>query len=93
MSMTMATLGWGVIWVALVLRRYAPSWAPSGEASYGVAFAFAVVGLCFGLFSFRSKLAWILLILVPIFANVSLLSLRAVMPGLLDLAAPVQTTP
>lgn len=85
MSMTLATAGWAVIWIALVLRRWAPGMAPAAEVSYGIAFAFAAVGLFFGLFSLRAKLAWILITLAPIFANFSLLSLKVVVPGLLDL--------
>lgn len=83
--MTLATGGWAVIWLALVMRRWAPDHAPSAEISYGIAFAFAALGLCFGLFSLRAKLAWILITMVPIFANVSLLGLKAVVPQLLDL--------
>jgi hypothetical protein len=82
-SMTLATLGWGVIWVALCLKRWAPEWSPGPEVAFGTASAFAIVGLGFGLFSLRAKLAWILITAAPIFANTSLLCLRLVVPGLL----------
>lgn len=84
--MTFATLGWAVIWIALCLKRWAPGWAPAAEMSFAVASAFAVVGLGFGLFSLRAKLAWILITAAPIFANSSLLCLRLVVPGLLGAA-------
>ena len=90
LSMTLATIGWGMIWVSLVLRRWAPGWAPSAEISYGLAFSFAAAGLCVGLFSLRAKLAWILITLPALFANVSLLSLKAVVPHLLDLPVAEQ---
>lgn len=85
--MTFATLGWGVIWITLCLKRWAPEWAPDPGTSFGIASGFAVVGLFFGLFSLRAKLAWILITAAPIFANTSLLCLRLVVPGLLQVEA------
>ncbi len=91
LSMTLATLGWGMIWVSLVLRRWAPNWAPSAEVSYGLAFSFAAAGLAVGLFTLRAKLAWILITLPAIFANVSLLGLKGVVPHILDLPSVEDT--
>lgn len=84
LSMTLATIGWAVIWTSLVLNRWAPGWAPSPEISFGVAGAFASVGLFFALFSIRAQLSWILICVAPLFANGSLLALRAVIPWLLE---------
>ena len=82
--MTLATVGWSVIWTSLVLTRWAPGWAPRPEVSYGVASALAAVGLFFAVFSIRAKLAWILICCAPLFANASLLALHAVVPWLLE---------
>lgn len=84
LSMTLATVGWSVIWTSLVLTRWAPSWAPAPETSYGTAGAVAAVGLFFALFSIRAQLSWILICVAPLFANGSLLALRAVVPWLLE---------
>lgn len=86
--MTLATLGWAVIWIALCLGRWAPEWAPTAEVSFNVASMFAIAGLGLGIFTLRAKLAWILITAAPIFANVSLLSLRFVVPELLNLGNP-----
>jgi len=84
LSMTLATIGWGLIWTSLVLTRWAPEWAPRPEISYGVSGAFAAVGLFFAVFSIRAQLSWILICVAPLFANVSLLALETVVPWLLE---------
>jgi hypothetical protein len=87
LSMTMATLGWGTWWLAVVLWELAPAWAPSLEVTLGVACAFAVVGCGFWLFSLRAKLAWVLITVVPLFANASLLVLPLFLEDLRAAAA------
>lgn len=82
--MTLATVGWAVIWVSLCLARWAPGWAPAPGLSFGVASVVALFGLGFGIFTLRAKAAWILITVAPIFANVSLLSLEYVVPDLLE---------
>lgn len=80
LSMTLATLGWGAVWLTVVLMRIAPGWAPSIGTTYLVAGIFAFAGVCCGLFTLRAKLAWILITGVPLFANGSLLLLPAIVP-------------
>ena len=85
--MTMATLGWGTWWLEVVLRHYAPGWAPSLEVTLGISWSFALVGFCIGLFTLRAKLAWILITGVPLFANGSLLLLPLVLTELRAVSA------
>lgn len=80
LSMTLATLGWGTVWLTVVLLKTAPSWAPHVGTTYVVASIFAFAGLCCGLFTLRAKLAWILITGVPLFANGSLLLLPLIVP-------------
>ena len=82
--MTLATLGWAVIWVAVCLVRWTPDWAPNPRIIFGSASLFAILGLGLGFFTLRAKLAWILITAAPIFANASLLSLEYVLPDLLE---------
>ena len=84
LAMGLATAGWSVIWVSLVLIRWAPGWAPAPGMSYGLAGAFAAAGLFFAVFSVRAQLTWLLFCTAPIFANASLLALRPVVPWLLE---------
>jgi len=73
-SMTMASLGWAVVWVDLALARLAPSIAPDLRVAAWIACAFGVVGLLAVLWAVRARLAWLLVLLVPTFANVTLLA-------------------
>jgi len=82
-SMTLATLGWAVVWTALCLRRWAPELAPDPVLTLRLASGIALVGLAVALFTLRAKLAWILITAAPLFANTSLLCLRWVVPDLL----------
>ena len=67
--MTLATAGAGVWGTALVWSRLAPASAPSFEATFSIASAFAVPGFLLALLSLRARLAWLLFALVPVFAN------------------------
>ena len=78
-AMTMATLGWGVWWVTVLLSRFAPGIAPSLHLAAWIGGCFAAVGLFLGIFTIRARMIWVLLAGVPIFANGSLL----VMPFLI----------
>ncbi len=81
--MTLATLGWGFWWLAVILASRFPETAPSMDLTQVVSSTFAVAGIMIGLFTLRAKLAWILICFVPLGANVNLL----VMPFLVqDLA-------
>lgn len=78
LSMTLASLGWGVWWFALVLRELAPRFAPSLATIFGVSCSFAALGFLCGLVTLRARLAWALITCVPLFANASLLVLPLV---------------
>lgn len=73
-SMTMASLGWAVVWIDLALARLAPSIAPDLSVAAWIACAFGVVGLVAVLWAVRARLAWLLVLLVPTLANVTLLA-------------------
>ncbi|MAE27423.1 MAG: hypothetical protein QF615_08620 [Planctomycetota bacterium] len=74
-SMILASWGWGVWWLALMAVHVWPDWSPSTDVLWWISCLFAVPGLCLGLFSFRAHRVWLLLVTVPVLANVSLLSL------------------
>jgi len=71
-SMVLATAGWGVWWAALLLHKFAPGFSPLVPATV-VASLCAAAGLFLAVFTVRARLIWVLLALVPIFANASLL--------------------
>jgi hypothetical protein len=80
-SMCMASLGWGAWWLTLVLLRFAPAGAPDVRVTEWFVGACAVVGFLAAVWSFRAKLAWILIMSIALFANASLLA----MPWIFDL--------
>lgn len=80
LSMTLASLGWGTVWLTVVLMKLAPEWAPGVGAAEWIASLFALAGLACGVFTLRAKLAWILITGVPLFANGSLLVLPWIVP-------------
>lgn len=84
LSMGLATAGWAVIWISLVLNRWAPGWAPPASLSYGLAGSIALLGLLLAIFTVRAQLTWLLFCAAPVFANASLLALRPVVPWLLE---------
>lgn len=71
--MVLATAAWMTWWLAIVVHRFAPAYAPSWPWVYGIAGAFAAAGLGIGLFTVRARTIWVLLASVPIVANGSLL--------------------
>lgn len=79
-SMSMASLGWAVWWTILMLARFAPHAAPDVRVAEWAAGACGVVGFAAALWSFRAKLAWILIMGIALFANGSLLA----MPWVVD---------
>lgn len=72
--MTVASLGWAVVWIDLALARLAPAFAPDLRVAAWVACAFGAVGLLAVLWAVRARLAWLLVLLLPTFANVTLLA-------------------
>ncbi|MDZ4775055.1 MAG: hypothetical protein SGI72_18195 [Planctomycetota bacterium] len=79
-SMSMASLGWAVWWVTLVIARFVPDATPDLRVTEWAAGACAVVGFAAALWAFRAKLAWLLIISIALFANGSLL----LMPWIVD---------
>ena len=75
--MVMATAAWMTWWVAIVIHRFAPAYAPGWPWVYGLAGTFAAAGLGLGLFTIRARTIWLLLASVPIVANGSLLLVPA----------------
>jgi hypothetical protein len=73
-SMTMASLGWAVVWVDLALARLAPGIAPDLRVAAWIACGFGVLGLLAVVWAVRAKLAWLLVLLVPTLANATLLA-------------------
>ncbi len=73
--MTLATLGWGVWWVSVLLHKFVPGLSPGLGATYVVTCALAGVGFCLAFFTLRARLIWVLLAGVPLFANGTLLML------------------
>jgi hypothetical protein len=84
-SMILASLGWGVWWLALIAVQIWPDWSPSMNVLWGTSCCFALPGLGLGLFSLRAHRIWLMLVTVPVLANVSLLS----MPLYLDAARSI----
>lgn len=70
--MTMATLGWGTWWTALFVHHWVPGRFELGLPS-AISAVFAVLGLFQVLLCVRAKRSWLLLTLIPLFANLSLL--------------------
>ncbi|MDG1490930.1 MAG: hypothetical protein P8R43_03500 [Planctomycetota bacterium] len=74
-SMTLATVGWGVVWCSLAAAKWGLA-APAG-AVYLVSGVPAAVGAFLALTTIRARKPWVLMTLVALFANASLLALPA----------------
>ena len=73
-AMSMASLGWAVVWVDLALARLAPAAAPDLAVAAWIACAFGIVGLGAVVWGVRAKAAWLLVLVVPAVANASLIA-------------------
>lgn len=71
--MTLATVGWGVIWVSLASAKW--GWTPPAAWIYTVAGIPAVLGLIYAFMTIRARRIWLFMALVAIFANGSLVAL------------------
>ncbi len=84
-SMTLATLGWGVWWIGLVLARFAPWLAPEFLSGRTLVTALSSVlgglGLVLALLTVRARRSWLPFAVVAIFANLSLLLLPMLLSG------------
>lgn len=72
LAMILATAGWSVWWLAVILHRWRPELAPAMSWIYLVTGALAAVGGFLAFFTIRARLIWVLLAGVPLFANASL---------------------
>ena len=72
-AMTLATIGWGVVWGALAVAKL--GWAAPAEWIYGIAAVPAAVGVWYGLLTYRTHRVWIMMAAVALFANGTLLAL------------------
>lgn len=79
--MSLATLGWGVWWAAVVLHRMAPQIAPGTGSIYALSCTFGTLGLAVALFTVRGQPLWLALTMLPLFANATLLALPWLLPG------------
>ena len=68
-SMTFATGALAVWGLAVVMLRIEPDWVPDFWVVFGLASVFAVPGLFLGLYTIRSKFAWLMFALVPVCMN------------------------
>jgi hypothetical protein len=75
-SMCFATLGWGVWWVVLVVAKL---WPEGGDAMAVTASVVsdlcALLGLFLAAVTLRARRTWILFVMIPLFANASLLAM------------------
>ena len=71
--MTFASLGWASWWVTAALLHWKPMWAPSIDVTDQLAITFALLGFIAALLSVRARLAWLIVVAVPMFANLSVL--------------------
>lgn len=84
LAMTFASLGWGVWWVLLLLRRLFDL-TPGLTAPSVLSTAFALCGLALTFWCLRARRSWLLFVSIPLLANGALLF----MPWLAqELAAP-----
>jgi hypothetical protein len=85
LSMCLATIGWAAWWFMAVTRRLVPSIAPDPTWTAWVGGFFGVLGMLAALASIRARPAWMLLTIVPLFANGTLLGAPLVRETLMAL--------
>ena len=88
--MSVASLGWAIVWLDLAIARLAPSVAPSLTVASWFAFGFGVVGFVAAIWGIRARRAWLLLLMVPFAANATLLLAPWVLARLRVVDAHVQ---
>ena len=83
-SMTLATFAMGVWGATVVMMRIAPERTPSFAVVFVLAGLFAVPGFLLGVLTLRAKRSWLMVALVPLFANGSLFLMPWLASGLLE---------
>lgn len=71
--MTLATLGWAVVWSSLGLSKL--GLAVPVLWIYGIAGLLGAVGFAYGVLTVRARRAWLFMALVALFANGTLVAL------------------
>lgn len=71
--MTLATLGWGIVWGALALAKL--GLAVPVQWIYGLAAIPAIAGLWYSFLTVRARRAWLAMAVAAVFANGTLLAL------------------
>ncbi len=71
--MTLATLGWAIVWAALGVSKL--GWRPPEMGVYILAGIPAAAGLGYAVLTIRAKRAWLYMAGIALFANGSLLAL------------------
>ncbi len=86
-SMTLGTGAIAVWGIAVVGLRIEPSWVPDFWVVFALASLFAVPGLLLGLWTIRSKFAWLMFALVPVCLNGMLIVMPLLVRRLRDTGA------
>ena len=73
--MILATLGWGCWWVHALLWRLVPGLCPPWWLTATAATAIGVLGVVLALLTVRLQRSWLVFVLVPLFANASLVAM------------------
>jgi hypothetical protein len=81
-SMTLAALGWGCWWLALLLERYVPDLSPGFLPVAIAGCTFAAGGIALALLTIRATRSWLPFSMVALFANASLFALPWIVRGL-----------
>ena len=71
--MTLATVGWGLIWASLAVAKL--GWTPPAPWIYAAAGVPGILGLIYALLTVRARRTWLFMAVVAIFANGSLVAL------------------
>ncbi len=71
--MTLATLGWAVVWCSLAAAKW--GWSAPASVVYVISGTPASLGVIFALATMRARKTWVMMTAVALFANASLLAL------------------
>jgi uncharacterized membrane protein len=82
LSMTLATIGWAGWWYTAFTYKLVPWLSPHPRFAAWFGGALALLGLLAAAWSIRARRAWLLLTVVPLFANLTLLFFPLVLKSL-----------
>jgi len=81
-SMLLATTGWSVWWLHVLLLRFQPELAPPHNLCALLGALFGGPGLLLAVWTLRAQASWLMFTAAPIFANGSLLVFPLLTKGL-----------